>query len=165
MFSPAGMLDRQLHYFVVTDDSLMDERKYLELESQLICEPLAKVAISTLDNVDSKTQALLAHVSMMIAVLSLFASFVITGGITKYLLIVEIIGYVIVAIGLLRCIWFIGPEMGFSTTVDEYNLKIIAETCFRRKLYLYLLTATIYITILFLVSVIAHYLASSVKFF
>lgn len=152
-------IDQLIYRLLVGSKALSEERKYLQVQSQAKGETLANTSLYLLDIIDAKTQALLAHVSMMIAVLSLFATFVIKSGTAHFVLILEIIGYVVIAIGLLRCVRIIGPEMGFSTTADEYNDRIGAETCFRRRLYVTLLNATIYITVVFLIAVVAHYVA------
>jgi hypothetical protein len=93
----------------------------------------------------------------MIAVLSLFASLSIKTGLLHYILIFEIMFYVVVTIGLLRFIRLIGPESGYATTSDEYNLRIVAESCSRRRLYISLLLGTVYVTITFLAVVVTHY--------
>jgi hypothetical protein len=156
-----GYLDKFLYRAVVTERNVKWEQKYQELRSRIANTSVGDVAIESLGTVNNKTQALLAHVSMMIAVLSLFAGLVIRDGVGHYLVIIEIMLYVLMTIGLLRCIKIAGSEEYILTSsLTDVQSRMIGEACYRRQLYSHILTCTVYITIAFMLSVAFHYLSA-----
>jgi hypothetical protein len=152
MWKVIAFLDHLVMSRTNRKEFLEKERRYLKFRAE--SKDVWESGLSTLDIIDQKVSSLLTHVSVMIAALSMFSGTVITTGLAHYLMIFEIVIYVFVAIGLLRCIRLSGPELSLGS-VEE---NMANEVCFRRRFYQFLLDVTIVLTLAFIMTIGLHYL-------
>jgi hypothetical protein len=114
-----------------------------------------------LSNIDSKSSALLTHISVVIAILVLsFIYFVGDLPLTQNHLIIasfiifEIILYLIVATIALRCLNIMGPpNIDHTISKKKYVKSLIRECLIRRRVYLFCLRFVIISTIILLLSI------------
>lgn len=115
------------------------------------------VVAETFKIIDVKATAVLTHTSMMIAALGLIAPLVADSRVEQGILIVEILLYLLVAMGCLRCISIFGEhELHPSRRAhDEITRN---ELILRRQLFIFCNRATIALTGLIFVSLPLLYL-------
>jgi uncharacterized membrane protein len=100
------------------------------------------------DTIDAKSAALLTHVSMMVAALGITATVIADSRLEQGFMIVQIMLYLLIAIACLRC------SSLFRALTDE-NLApadLGRELILRREVYSFCNTASIYLTIIVLVT-------------
>jgi hypothetical protein len=109
------------------------------------------VVAETFKIIDVKATALLTHTSMMIAALGLVAPIVADDRIEQGVIVAEILMYLVVAMGCLRCISIFGEhEIHPSRRVhDEMSRN---ELILRRQLFIFCNRATIALTALIFIS-------------
>jgi hypothetical protein len=108
------------------------------------------------DIINNRTSALLTHISIMIAILSViltqFGDFKKVDLFTE-LVTLEIVSYLIFSIGCLQALFIINP-----TTFFRYKEQISDYWCIilrrRRRIYLASLTGTIVVTVAFLITLL-----------
>ncbi len=109
---------------------------------------LPSAARRVFDSIDAKSASLLTHVSMMIAAIGITATVVADTKIEQGFMIVQIMFYLLVAVVCLRC-----SSLFHSVTDDEMSPEILRkELILRRELYRLSNTASIYLTIVVLIS-------------
>ena len=114
-----------------------------------------KDILYNMDIIDSKSSALLTHISIMFLVLGFFITDKGNPWFIHFLLLIEFIAYLVVSMVLLRCIDIMGPPFR-QLPEDEEELKktYYLEVALRREIYhrsirtVYILTA-LFIPIVF----------------
>lgn len=99
--------------------------------------------------IDSKSSALLTHISIMFVVLGLFLEMKDNGRIFEIILVAEFVAYVLAALLLLRCVDIMGPP--FKMPPEEHRELIKAfflETTLRREIYVRALRMVFILTII-----------------
>ena len=129
------------------------DRRYFQTQASEHKESLERFVLRYMDNIDSKSGALLTHVSMMIAVLSIASNMNISTGV-KFVLFGEIIAYIFISIGLLRCLDLIGAH---SVSRENYISEAIYEASTRRIVYIRCRFLTVIVTFLFFLTFIYHF--------
>jgi hypothetical protein len=109
--------------------------------------------------IDTKTSALLAHLSMMIAAVSFFYSQAADGTGAKTFYGVEILLYLATTLWCLRGIFILRPKASPALQVDQLIELRIREVDARLKSYGIAMTATIMTTLVFMLTVLCHLLA------
>lgn len=100
-----------------------------------------------LEMLDGKSSALLSHVSVIIAAIALSLG-VVNFPFVKFLLVVELSLYVLVALCALRCLNFLGPpNMDGFEDVCRLEKIMLRECTIRRHVYYLCLRATVWLTI------------------
>mgnify|MGYP000894260535 FL=1 len=104
--------------------------------------------LKDMDIIDSKSSALLAHVSIMIAVAFGLTAIDNLNYVVKGLLYVEAFAYILVALFLMRCLEIVGPplrkmESSDRQMFDKYNYEILV----RRAVYQTSVRAVIWLTV------------------
>jgi hypothetical protein len=98
--------------------------------------------------IDGKSAALLTHTSMMVAAIGIAATVIAGSKFEQAIMIAEIMLYLLVAIACLRC-----SSLFREATEDNAGDGSLArELILRRELFIFCNTATIYLTILVLVT-------------
>jgi hypothetical protein len=98
--------------------------------------------------IDGKAAALLTHTSMMVAAIGIAATIVADSRIEQAVMIGEIMLYLLVAIACLRC-----TSLFREMTEDNVPKgSVERELVLRRELFIFCNTATIYLTILVLIT-------------
>ena len=112
--------------------------------------------MTSMQNIDAKVTGLLTHVSMMIAALGLIAPVVADHGLEEGIIIAEIVVYLLLAVGCLRCLNLLNtrPTPGHIGGLDA---ELHHEILLRRELYILCVRATTIITIVLLISLPAMY--------
>ena len=147
------VFDRQLTKWHQIDPQ--KEAEYLSLREQT--EDIKNILYS-MNAVDSKCSALLAHISLMFVVLGIF---IVSQNhwIVSLLLTAELIAYIIVASMLIRCL----DIMGFPYKVppqDQEKRKefYYAEVALRRTIYVHSLRVVYILTILLIPVILLKYI-------
>lgn len=112
-----------------------------------------------MDDIDSKSSALLTHVSMIIAAISIMIGSI-NDNIFDIILLLEVSGYIFVATGLLRCIRIIQYR---NIDLDNYLNSLLEEANIRLLVYTRARKITIYLTVLFFFSVFLKLLYTILK--
>ena len=104
--------------------------------------------LKDMDIIDSKSSALLAHVSIMIAVAFGLTAIDNLNYVVKGLRYVEAFAYILVALFLMRCLEIVGPplrkmESSDRQMFDKYNYEILV----RRAVYQTSVRAVIWLTV------------------
>lgn len=106
----------------------------------------AKHILAEMDFMDSKSAALLTHVSVMIAVVAFLTP---PSGAWRTLMFAEIFAFSAVAVLLLRCVEMMGPP--FRRLAEGNNDANLAHYCeevlVRRIVYQYMLRSVVFLTI------------------
>ena len=97
--------------------------------------------------IDVKATALLTHSAMMVAAIGIVATIIAGSKFEQAIMISEIILYLLVAIVCLRC-----SSLFRETTEDNAVASLERELILRRELAIFCNTATIYLTILVIVT-------------
>ena len=101
--------------------------------------------------IDAKAAALLTHTSMMIAALGLVAPVVADDRFEQGVIVAEILGYLLIAMGCLRCISIFG-ERELDQPGRLYTEIARNELILRRQLFIFCNRATIALTALIFIS-------------
>ena len=119
-------------------------------------------ALSAFPSIDAKATGLLTHVSMMIAGLGLVAPLVATSDIELGLIIAEMAVYLLIAIGLLRCLSvFAGHQLrGEGADLEQ---KFARELVIRRELFFLCHRAAIIVTLIVFVLLPFQFLYAPAK--
>lgn len=129
------------------------EREFQRILGELLVQPTGRGAFYTLDVIDAKTQALLAHVSIMIAISALVYADGSQAPFTRYAVLAEMVAYLLIALGCLRSITILSPtQVKHSDDLLELRLRLVLK---RRTAYRTSLLATVTVTIAFLLTLVA----------
>jgi len=109
------------------------------------------VVAETFKIIDVKATALLTHTSMMIAALGLVAPIVADDRLEQGVIVTEILLYLLVAMGCLRCISIFG-EHDIHPSRQAHEKMTRNELILRRQLFIFCNRATIFLTGLIFVS-------------
>ncbi len=109
------------------------------------------VVAETFKIIDVKATALLTHTSMMIAALGLVAPIVADDRLEQGVIVAEILMYLLVAMGCLRCISIFG-EHEMRPSRREHEEMTRHELILRRQLFIFCNRATIALTALIFIS-------------
>lgn len=120
-----------------------------------------------MDTIDSKSSALLTHISLMFVVLSLLLVSDQTNAVVMTLLALELACYLMIAMALLRCIDTMGPPLrdlprkrddeDDRAYCAEIDLIYRVETTRRRSIYQHSLRAVAWLTLLLIPIVVFEY--------
>lgn len=143
--SPAAWLDRLLVWWFDLKPQYEIEYERARKEEHI---PQIEHILKDMGIIDSKSSALLTHVSIMIAVAFGLTSLQDINSIIKIFLYFEAFAYIVVALLLMRCVDIMGPP--FRTV--EYNDSAIKENylneiLIRRSVYQLAVRAVIWLTI------------------
>lgn len=134
---------------------LQRERHHLELLAENRSEKIGNAAFYTLDVIDTKTQSLLTHVSIMMAILAMFYGHTATTLSIRLAILIELILYLLITLGCLRAVFIVAPS-ALDTTSEAILDARVLEVARRRTAYRISLFATIVVTAAFLLTVVAH---------
>jgi len=122
------------------------EREKLYFETRQKAEGIKDI-LYDMDIIDTKSGALLTHISIMFVVLGFFLSSE-NHWLISIVLLIEFIGYLLVAMVLLRCIDIMDPPFRqLPTELEELKITYYTEVTLRREIYhrsvraVYILTA------------------------
>lgn len=101
-----------------------DAYLYLESISEMKSTKIGNAASYYMDAIDSKTSSLLAHVSIMMAILSIFYVTMPQHSLIRSALLVELFIYLIVTLGCLRSIFIFGPSDKHFTLDEMIDLRV-----------------------------------------
>ena len=111
-----------------------------------------------MDAVDSKSSALLTHISVMFVVLSIFLVSADCHDFIRALLAVELIAYLFLALLLLRCIDVMGPpNREIPTGADDVNKIFREEIMLRRSIYQFSVRGVFLLTFFLIPIILAKY--------
>mgnify|MGYP003384411188 CR=1 FL=1 len=108
-----------------------------------------------LDNIDAKSSALLTHVSIMMAVAAVLYVDSKPDTFWRWIISIEILGYISVAIGCLTCINIIGPDSESASTNGIRN-KAIGAVKYRWHMYRLCLFGAIGLTLFLALTFLLH---------
>tara|TARA_R110002126_G_scaffold51760_2_gene141392 strand:+ start:26986 stop:27447 length:462 start_codon:yes stop_codon:yes gene_type:complete len=147
----------QLNYLIekafllnVTEPEIQNFKKFFELQSEHQDLKLGAAIFRYMDDLDTKSSALLTHVSMLIAAVSIMLS-VYDDEISRSFLLIEAAAYVYIATGLLRCVSIINPH---NTDLESYREDTLREVVIRVSVYRKARTFTIFVTVAFFLSIL-----------
>ncbi len=150
--SAFGPLDRFLFAFVTRGWSKNRISGYVK--TLRVHDPqshVPNVIGETFKIIDAKAAALLTHTSMMVAALGLVAPVVADDRVEQGIIVFEILGYLLIAMGCLRCISIFG-EHELNQPGRIYDEVARNELILRRQLFVFCSRATIMLTALIFVS-------------
>jgi len=135
--------------------SVDKEVRYLEIMSEQRSGTIGGSVFYILDTIDTKTQSLLTHVSIMMAILSMFYADSGASHEIRLAVLVELLCYLVITLGCLRAVFIVTPsEVDVpSETVLEARIQEVVR---RRKAYRISLFSTIAVTFAFLVTIATH---------
>jgi hypothetical protein len=134
---------------------------YLESISDMKASKIGDAASYYMDAIDSKTSSLLTHVSIMMAVLSVFYATMHQNSFVKSALLVELITYLIVTLGCLRGIFVFTPKDKQESLQKTIELRV-NEVVLRLRAYKLSLYVTIITTIALIITLSCHFKLTSV---
>lgn len=110
--------------------------------------------------IDSKSSALLTHISIMFAVISFFLNSSSTQIFIKLTLGLEFIAYLLIIMALMKCIDLMGPPLRVLPNGDDNELRNIynIEINLRRAIYQWSVRCVYFLTALLLPIIMAKYL-------
>jgi hypothetical protein len=151
----AWWFDRHLHKLLTFGWEDSAKTEYLErIRSEQ--ERIPESIMTSMQNIDAKVAALLAHVSMMIAALGLVAPVVANHRFEQGIIVFEIGVYLLLAVGCLRCLNLFDirrtPEKGAGLIAE-----LREEILLRRELYILCIRVATFITICLLLSLPAMF--------
>ncbi len=124
-------------------------REKLFYESRNDTEAMKDI-LYDMDIIDSKSSALLTHISIMFVVIGFFLSETEKFSVINFLFLVEFVAYLMIAMALLRCIDIMGPPFRQPPEDKEERTQMYYfEVTLRREIYhrslrlVYLLTAAL----------------------
>ena len=129
----------------------VDEERFDELSMKARHASRGEIYFAFLVAVDAKSQALLTHISIMIAFSIVLFESIKSNVILKYLVGIEALAYVLLACLCLRIIRVLSPRLAVRTPKD-YQSALKAEVVFRRELYEVALNLVMIVTVLFAVT-------------
>jgi hypothetical protein len=141
---------------LVNKPQLDKVRAYLDSIAAMKKTPTGKGASYYMDAIDTKTASLLAHVSIMMAILALFYYKAEAGSYTGKAFAVELIFYLLVTLGCLRSIFIFGPN-GQQLGMEEMLDVRAKEVDTRLRFYRTSLWTTVIVTAAFIITLIYHF--------
>jgi hypothetical protein len=111
---------------------------------------------AAMQNIDAKATGLLTHVSMMIAGLGLIAPFVADHRLEEGIIVLEMVVYLFLAIGCLRCLTVFNPH-ALAGEKAAMTHSLGRELLLRRELYAFCVRAAIVVTIIIVLTLPAMY--------
>jgi hypothetical protein len=135
--------------------ALQKELHHLELVAENRSDKIGSAAFYTLDVIDTKTQSLLTHVSIMMAILAMFYGEASTTAEIRLAILVELMLYLIITLGCLRAVFLVAPT-ALDTTSEAILETRVREVARRRTAYRISLFATIAVTAAFLLTIATH---------
>lgn len=111
---------------------------------------------TAMQNIDAKATGLLTHVSMMIAGLGLIGPLVADHRLEGGIIVVEMVVYLLLAIGCLRCLTVFNPH-ALTGEMAIMTRSLSRELLLRRELYAFCVRAAIVVTIVVVVTLPAMY--------
>lgn len=104
--------------------------------------------------IDTNTASLLTHISAMIAVLGIMLIVFSDTSFTKYFVLLEMIGYTVLA---LICVYNLKPGKPIPVSRNDSEESRIGRYYIKRRyVYFYCVNGVMYITVLFIVTLIFH---------
>jgi hypothetical protein len=140
----------------VKQDKVEEAHLYLEHISEMKSTKVGEAASYYMDAIDNKTSSLLSHVSIMMAILSIFYATITEHSLIRSALLVELFFYLIVTLGCLRSIFIFGPG-GKQSTVDDIIQLRVNEVISRLRAYRWSLSVTIVTTLAFIATMAIHF--------
>lgn len=134
---------------------LKKEFRHLEIVAEHRADKIGSAAFYTLDVIDGKTQSLLTHVSIMMAILAVIYSDGGVQGEIRLAILIELILYLAVTLGCLRAVFIVAPSRMEWTTSNMLEVRV-RECARRRTAYRVSLFVTIAVTLAFLVTIAIH---------
>jgi hypothetical protein len=156
-------LDRVLFVSIVSGWPSERITRYVDLlQVDNAHSPVPDVIARTFQSIDTKAAGLLTHTSMMIAALGLFAPAIAESRWEQIVILSEILCYLLIAIGCLRCISMLNEHYidrgGLVRTIADDVIR--NELIVRRELFIYCNRFCFYLTGLILVSLPVIYFIS-----
>lgn len=142
--------------FLVSQKDASTERAYFEVQSTAHGDVMENIVLRFMDDIDSKSSALLGHVSMMIAVLSIAIASLDLDAFSYAVLLAEVGVYIYISLGCLRCLSILSPEVIIAP--EKYIDFAIDEAGLRRAVYTRARTLTAIATSVFLLTMTAHFI-------
>jgi len=109
-------------------------------------------SFTLLGAIDAKTSALLTHISLIVAALSIFFSSV-ENSVYKLVILSEICIYLLAAMLCLRCIRFKWPDITSQTSISDQD---IIEVFIRKRMYDIASDITIFVTRCLILTFVTH---------
>ena len=144
--------------FVLSKREITEEIRLFRQQEKEHGTRLKKMILRFMDDVDTKSAAILAHVSMMIVVLSISVEALNMVQPFSSIVALEISIYVIAALGLLRCLSILSPKT--MPIGKSYRHRSIIETAIRRVIYWRCRKITIIVTMAYFLTILAGLLHS-----
>lgn len=151
--SISKIIDKFIQFLFLVGKYSIDLEPLFKKQEELHGKSLYENAVVYMDGIDSKSAALLTHVSMLIAAVSIMMT-VFEDPETRTLLLIEIAIYIFIAIGLLRCIDILDTKNTNTKNDDRYKKSLLEEVSIRLSVYQRCRILTIIATIAFFVGVI-----------
>ncbi len=131
------------------------EMQHLEIMAEHRSNKIGSAAFYTLDVIDTKTQSLLTHVSIMMAILAMFYAEASARAEVRLAILIELLLYLMLTLGCLRAVFIVAPA-AFDETNEIVLERRVREVTRRRRAYRISLFATIAVTFAFLVTIATH---------
>lgn len=133
------------------------ERRFLDRSGALRADDGKGAAVYYwLDVLDNKTSSLLSHVSIMMAVLSIFFGETEAGTLVRTLVVVELFCYLLISLGCLLVVFVITPNDNHASADEELE-RSIAVLMWRRRMYNVCMVATWVVTFAFMLTLVAKF--------
>ena len=117
-----------------------------------------KNILHDMEIIDSKSSALLTHISIILIVL-LFLFDKTNNTIFNLFVLIELLIYIIMAALLLRCVEFMGPPYNTFSNQDELNEDIYyKEIAFRKAIYVRVVRIVFFLTLMLIPTALFKYL-------
>ncbi len=142
-------------WVIYKDKQLKDVRLYLLHLSDIKGKGIGSATVYYMDAIGQKTSSLLTHVSIMMAILSIFYTTTGQHDPIRGALLLELFLYLLATLGCLRSI-FICDLDSDRNDLDEMTDIRIKEVLYRLSAYKWSLRVTIFTTIAFIVTLAIH---------
>ena len=131
------------------------EFRHLEVIAEHRDGKIGSAAFYILDVIDGKTQSLLTHVSIMMAILAVIYSDGGVRGEIRLAILIELLVYLAVTLGCLRAVFIVTPSKTENATSNMLETRV-RECARRRTAYRISLFVTIAVTFAFLITIGIH---------
>ncbi len=145
------LMDKLFKYFFKVDGSI----ESMHYSRRINAEDIEAIHYD-MNVIDSKSSALLTHISIMFVVLGFFLNNKDNKAIICAVFVIEFVGYIAIAMLLLRCVDIMGPPFrGLPDSDDEIKKMYCDEVALRRGIYVralrlvYILTGVLVPIIIF----------------
>ena len=139
------------------DSDIKDEIKYVKFVCTIENDPDTSSILRLIDILNTKSANLLQHVSIMIAILSVFfaMSKLSTDGndIFLALLLIEITAYMAIALGCIRISWVTGPTNAINKDIKQFTKELHRIHKSRRKTHKNCVRVTWVVTFFFVLTI------------